>query len=68
MKHGLIAIILVNYNGFDDTVACVQSILKSSYTEYKIILVDNGSDDKERILEDRFLKTNNNHNSHTLIT
>jgi len=58
MKHGLIAIILVNYNGFDDTVACVQSILKSSYTEYKIILVDNGSDDKERILEDRFLKTN----------
>lgn len=58
MKHGLIAIILVNYNGFDDTVACVQSILKSKYKEYKIILVDNGSDDKERILEDRFLKTN----------
>lgn len=58
MKHGLIAIILVNYNGFDDTVACVQSILKSKYKEYKIILVDNGSKDKEKIKRDEFLDAN----------
>ena len=58
MKYGLIAIILVNYNGFGDTVACVQSILKSKYKEYKIILVDNGSKDKEKINKDEFLNAN----------
>lgn len=58
MKSGLIAIILVNYNGFNDTVDCVRSILESKYKEYKIILVHNGSEDKEKILQNRLLNVN----------
>lgn len=57
MKNGLIAIILVNYNGFNDTVSCVESILKSEYQEYRIVIVDNGSKDKEKILQNEFLNT-----------
>lgn len=40
----LVAIILVNYNGFDDTVACIQSLEKIDYPNYEIYVVDNGSD------------------------
>lgn len=57
MNSGMTAIILVNYNGINDTIDCVKSILKSKFREYRIILVDNGSNDKERILENEFLTT-----------
>ena len=50
-----VAIILVNYNGYNDTVNCVKSIIAGEYKDYKIILVDNGSDDREIILNDAFL-------------
>jgi hypothetical protein len=38
-------IILVNYNGFEDTVECIKSIKKNEYKNYKIIVVDNASTD-----------------------
>lgn len=43
MENGLVAIILVNYNGFDDTVECIKSIEAVNYPNYKIIVVDNAS-------------------------
>lgn len=36
-------IIIVNYNGWQDTIECVESILKSTYTNYQIIIIDNDS-------------------------
>jgi GT2 family glycosyltransferase len=42
MKTG---IVLLNYNSFEDSKECIQSILISSGKEYKIILVDNASID-----------------------
>ena len=36
-------IIIVNYNGWQDTVECLESILKLNYKNYQIILVDNAS-------------------------
>jgi len=36
-------IILINYNRWKDTVECLESILKISFTNYQIIVVDNGS-------------------------
>lgn len=54
----MIAIILVNFNGYDDTVECVKSIMKSSYRDYKIVLVDNGSGDADKIKNDEFLNSN----------
>lgn len=53
-----IAVILVNYNGYNDTIECIKSILQSTYTNYKIILVDNGSDDAEIIHENQLLNEN----------
>lgn len=41
-----IAIILLNYNGYDETVDCVRSLLCSTYNYYSIIIVDNNSPDR----------------------
>ena len=41
-----INIIVLNWNGWDDTKECIKSIIKSSYENYKIIVVDNGSEPK----------------------
>lgn len=40
-----IYIILVNYNGWKDTIECLESIFKSSYKHYKVIVCDNNSTD-----------------------
>ena len=48
----LVYIILINYNGFKDTVECIQSLKRISYTNYRILVVDNCSPkqpDKEDI-------------------
>lgn len=38
-----VGIILVNYNGFMDTIDCVNSLDKITYSNYEIIVVDNAS-------------------------
>lgn len=38
-----VSIILINYNGNKDTLDCVESIKKSDYENYNIIVVDNAS-------------------------
>lgn len=40
----LVCAILVNYNGLDDTNACVDSLLHCSYKNLKVIIVDNNSE------------------------
>jgi GT2 family glycosyltransferase len=37
--------VVLNYNGGDNTVACIDSLLKSGYPSLKIVLVDNASTD-----------------------
>jgi len=46
-KKKRLAIILVNWNGTDDTINCINSIQGSSYKDYFIIVVDNGSHETE---------------------
>ncbi|MBF0484403.1 MAG: glycosyltransferase family 2 protein [Candidatus Omnitrophica bacterium] len=49
------AIIILNWNGYADTVECLESLRKLQYRNYKIVLVDNGSRDQEgRRLKDLF--------------
>ena len=36
-------IIILNYNGWKDTIECLESVLKSDYQNYQIVLVDNDS-------------------------
>lgn len=49
----LVHIILVNWNGYDDTVACVESCRSLTYERFSILIVDNGSADGsgERLVE-----------------
>ncbi|HHD2736346.1 TPA: glycosyltransferase family 2 protein [Clostridium perfringens] len=41
----LVYIILLNYNGANDTIECINSIENIKYKNYKIIIVDNNSTD-----------------------
>jgi len=36
-------ILLLNYNGWKDTIECLESVLRSNYKNYQIIVVDNDS-------------------------
>ena len=40
-----VSIVLVNWNRFKDSIECIESILKSSYSNFEIIVVDNNSSD-----------------------
>lgn len=40
-----VAIIILNWNGWEDTIECLESLYKISYSNYDVILVDNGSED-----------------------
>jgi GT2 family glycosyltransferase len=44
-KEPLISIITVNYNNTEITKGLIESIVLSSYTNYEVIVVDNGSQD-----------------------
>jgi hypothetical protein len=41
----IVYIIILNWNGLQDTIECLESILQSDYPNYCIILIDNGSSD-----------------------
>ncbi len=38
-------ILLINWNGWEDTVECLESLLRLDYPDYRIIVCDNGSTD-----------------------
>ena len=54
----LVVIILVNYNGYDDTIACIKSLKKITYENYKIIVVNNGSSIAPKAEQKDFLQEN----------
>ena len=54
-----VAVIILNWNGFNDTVECLDSLKKSDYPAYEVVLVDNGSDNREAArLKEIFPKIN----------
>ncbi len=40
-----VAIIVLNWNGWRDTIECLKSLLRLDYSSYRVIVVDNGSSD-----------------------
>jgi len=38
-------VVVVNYNGWADTIACVESVARSDYPDCRVIVVENGSTD-----------------------
>jgi len=45
MNYPKVAIIILNYNGWKDTIECLESVLRNNYPSYQVIVVDNGSQD-----------------------
>jgi len=43
-KQPKVSIIILNWNGLEDTLECLESLKKITYPNYEVIVVDNGSD------------------------
>lgn len=54
-----IAIILLNYNGAEDTIECLESLRAITYPNYKIIIVDNASSDNSMERTKDYLQSQN---------
>lgn len=45
MNKPLVYTVTINYNGFQDTIECINSLKKINYSNNRIVVVDNGSTD-----------------------
>ena len=45
MKNN-VSIIILNWNGWKDTLECLESVYQINYTNYNVVVVDNGSEDQ----------------------
>ena len=41
-----VSIIILNWNGWQDTIECLESLYKITYKKYDVIVIDNGSEDE----------------------
>lgn len=44
MNNKKVSIIILNWNGWEDTIECLESLYKNKYDNYNVIIVDNGSE------------------------
>lgn len=44
-----VAIIILNWNGWQDTIECLESVFQNEYINYNVIVVDNASNDESVI-------------------
>lgn len=45
MKNPTVAVVVLNYKGWEDSVVCVNSLFDQTYTSFHILLIENGSHD-----------------------
>jgi len=45
LKWPKVAIIILNWNGWKDTIECLESVFRNTYPNYQVVVVDNGSTD-----------------------
>jgi GT2 family glycosyltransferase len=51
-----VAIIVLNWNGWKDTIECLESVFRSNYSDFQIIVVDNGSIDESVARIKKYIK------------
>ncbi len=59
-----VSIVILNYNSSKYTMDCIDSILRGSFQDYEIIVVDNNSSEDERGIFIDYLKIKNNDKIH----
>ena len=51
----MIPVIVLNWNGLDDTLECMEALLKQSYSNFQVFLIDNGSEKNDlKALQENF--------------
>lgn len=45
MKNPTVAVVVLNYKGINDTIACIASLANQTFTNFTIVAVENGSND-----------------------
>lgn len=56
VKQPKVSIILVNYNGYKDTMDCINSLRAITYRNYEVIVIDNASKDQSVAILNDFLQ------------
>jgi GT2 family glycosyltransferase len=46
MKSSNVVIIILNWNGWQDTIECLESLYQNHYSNYDVVVVDNDSNDR----------------------
>jgi GT2 family glycosyltransferase len=59
MKKNYLAIVVLTWNDYENTILCIKSLIKQTFKNFKIILVDNGSTDRSLIKIINWLKKKN---------
>jgi GT2 family glycosyltransferase len=55
MTYPKVSIVIVNWNGLEDTIECLESLKKVGYPNYEVIVVDNGSTGNDaQVLREKF--------------
>jgi GT2 family glycosyltransferase len=55
MKSKFVYVIILNWNHYDDTAECIESVKKNNYDNFRILVVDNNSsDDSVKRLRENF--------------
>jgi GT2 family glycosyltransferase len=55
-----VVIIILNWNGIQDTLKCLDSLQSQTYQDYKILVVDNGSTDQSHELLNQYQRQHKN--------
>ena len=48
MSNSLVSFVVLNWNGLEDTLKCLDSLRNQTYKNYEIIVVDNGSSSEQK--------------------
>ncbi len=55
MNYPKVSVIILNWNGWKDTIECLQSIQRITYSNYEVVVVDNGSEgDDVEVLKEKY--------------
>lgn len=46
MTNDKVAVVVLNYKGWRDSIKCVNSLLRQTYADFHIVLIENGSNDR----------------------
>ena len=49
-EHPTVRIIILNWNGLEDTRECLKSLQRIDYRNYEVVVVDNGSDGDDSVV------------------